>query len=113
MASRCPPQMKQKAAINAGVYSVLPITVGEKTYSLETLTIGELQAQAHEVVCKTKGGAEIWRTRIYENTFNTDVETDVQEVYAVDLYVKDNIVGVELEYRDPIFVDAATGKLLK
>lgn len=110
--SRLPPRMEQKAALNAKIYYVVPVTVNEKVYAVETVRLGELIGQAHEVVCKTIDGKEIWRTRIYERLFEPMQETDVQEVYVVDLYLKGEKVFVKLEYREVMVLDAGTGQLI-
>lgn len=110
--SRIPPKMEQKAAIKAKVYHVLPVTINQKVYSVETFRLGELAGQAHEVVCKSIDGKEIWRTRIYESLFEPMLETDVQEVYVLDLYLKGEKVFVKLEYREVIILDATSGRLI-
>jgi hypothetical protein len=105
--------MEQMAAIKAKVYHVLPVSVNKKVYSLETVSLGELTGQAHEVVCKSDDRKEIWRTRVYEQLYEPMLETDVQEVYAVDLYLEGDKVVVKLEYREALLVDAISGQLLK
>ncbi len=110
--SRIPPRMEQRAAIQAKVYHVLPVSTGGKVFSVESSLLENITGQIHEVVCTTEEGHEIWRTRIFEKQFEPMLETDVQEVFVVDLFLKKGNIGVTLEHRNPIFLNESTGQIL-
>ncbi len=111
--SRLPPKMEQQAAIEAKKYHVLPISTNGRSFSVETFALGNLAGQAHDVVCKSDNGREVWRTRIFERMYEPMLETDVQDVFAVDLYFVNDKVIVKLEYHEPIELQMADGQLLQ
>lgn len=109
--SRLPPKMEQLAAIKAKKYNVLPIVSKGRNFSVETITLKKLTGQAHDVVCKAENGSEIWRTRIFERLYEPTLETDVQEVFVVDLYMQNDKVVVKLEHHNPFSLNAKTGEM--
>ncbi len=111
--SRIPPKMEQKAAIKAKVYHVLPVSANGKVYSVETLAFQNGKGQLHEVICQSDRGKEVWRTRIYERKYEPMLETDVQDVFVVDLYLQEEKLVVKLEYHEPIALAAANGQPTK
>lgn len=74
--------MEQPAAIQAKVYHVLPVSTGDKVFSVESSLLENITG------------------------------TDVQEVYVVDLFLKEGNVGVTLEHRNRIFLNGSTGQIL-
>jgi len=90
-----PPQIEQ--VINGEKvpgWEIQPITENGVTYSIrmETQedTLGHIIGQEMFVEATDANKKSLWKTPFYRNTFQSGLETDVQEVYPVDFLFGDN-----------------------
>ncbi|HEY9049327.1 MAG TPA: hypothetical protein VIN08_25670 [Ohtaekwangia sp.] len=108
-ASRIPPRMEQAAAIQAGVYYVLPVEENGITYDVIQVDTTEPPGETHAVQATTASGEIRWTTTIYSRSYIPHLETDVQQVFAVDLYIEQDYICVKLEHRPVIRIHKQSG----
>ncbi len=111
-ASRTAPRMEQTAAVKAGVYHVIPVLDEGISYSIETIFLSAPDGMEHVLVANDLNGNQRWRSLVYQRTYEPHLETDVQQVFVVDLYVKGSEVVVKIEYREPISFNKKSGERL-
>lgn len=111
--SRTPPKMKQLAAINAKVYHTLPVTENGVTFSVEEEFLEQPRTSRHFVKAVDAKGDLRWRTLAHSKIYNEMLEGDVQDVFVVDLFVRENHLVVEFEYPGVFRFDLITGQQQK
>jgi hypothetical protein len=108
--SRIAPKMEQLEAIKAKVYHVLPVIDGSVTFSVEKQTKEEPKTSEHFLVATDAQKCVKWKTSTYRFVYNENLETDVQDVFVVNLYVDGKYIVVKLEYNGTFRFDKSTGK---
>jgi hypothetical protein len=108
--SRMPPRMEQLAAIEAKVYHVLPIVEDGITYSVEEV-ITEKPKKSEYFLLATDALKHVkWKTAIYHFVYDETLETDVQDIFVVDLFLDEKFVTVKFEYLGTFRFDKKTGQ---
>jgi hypothetical protein len=108
--SRIPPRMEQLAAIKARVFHVLPVLADGITYSVEQVTSENPKTSEHFLLATDAQHQMKWKTSIYHFDYDEILETDVQDIFVVDLYVDERYVTVKLEYNGTFRFDKITGE---
>ncbi|MBS1486881.1 MAG: hypothetical protein JST43_04770 [Bacteroidetes bacterium] len=107
--SRSAPRMEQQAAIKAGLFHVLPVTENGMTYQMVSEQTDHPRMCKHILVATDITGKVKWRTTVHQVIYIEELEGDVQDVFVVDLYLKEEYVAVKLEYREPYYFSKETG----
>jgi hypothetical protein len=107
--SRIPPKMEQLAAIKANVYHVLPIVEDGITYSIDEVRTEKPKASEYFLLAMDAQMNMKWKTSVYRFIYNEILETDVQDIFVVDLYVDGKYLTVKLEYQGTFYFDKTTG----
>jgi hypothetical protein len=108
--SRIPPKMAQLAAIKAKVYHVLPVVENGITYSVEEVITEKPKTSEYFLTTTDTQKNVIWRTSIYSFIYDEILETDVQDIFVIDLYVDGKYITVKLEHRSTFRFDKNTGQ---
>ena len=111
-ASRIPPRMIQTGAREAGVYHVLPVQENGIVYTVSSAPMNGTAGEVHYATASDTTGRELWKTQFYSREYIPDLETDVQNIFIVDLYVTDQHVCIKPEHGALITIEKHTGKLL-
>jgi hypothetical protein len=108
--SRMPPRMEQLTAIKAKVNHVLPLVEDGITYSVEEVITEKPKTSEYFLLATDAQKKVKWKTSIYHFIYNETLETDVQDIFVVDLYVDGKHINVKLEYRGVFRFDKDTGQ---
>ncbi len=108
--SRIPPKMEQLAAIKAKVYHVLPVVENGITYSVDEVITEKPKTSEYFLTATDAQKNVKWKTSIYRFIYDEVLETDVQDIFVVDLYVDGKYITVKLEYRGAFRFDKNTGQ---
>ena len=111
--SRIPPKMKQTAAMKARVYHTLPVSEGGITYSMEVVFSENPRTSEHFLKAVDSTGKVLWKTSANRYVYYKDLEGDVQDVFAVDLFVDRDEVVVEFEYNGMHRFDRTSGRAIR
>lgn len=111
-ASRIPPRMIQTGAREAGVYHVLPVQENGIVYTVSSAPMNGTAGEVHYATASDTTGRELWKTQFYSREYIPDLETDVQNIFIVDLYVTDQHVCIKPEHGALITIEKQSGKLL-
>lgn len=64
---------------------IAPLTINEVTYQLDNVKDEDVTYASTVLIASDKTGCELWRIEIYRIVFDTQLETDVQEVFPTSL----------------------------
>ncbi|MBS1950029.1 MAG: hypothetical protein JST37_03400 [Bacteroidetes bacterium] len=107
--SRVPPKIEQPSAIKAKVFHVLPVEEDGITYTVSVVYAEKPKTSEHFLTATDAGKNIIWKTSVYYYKYNEALETDVQDIFVVDLYIEGNEVAVKLEYCGILRFEKTTG----
>jgi hypothetical protein len=107
--SRIPPKMEQLAAIKAKVYQVLPVVEDSVTYSVNEVITEKPKTSEYFLLANDAQKEMKWKTSIYRFTYNETLETDVQDIFVIDLYIDGKYIVVKFEYQGTFRFDKDTG----
>jgi hypothetical protein len=108
--SRIPPKMEQLAAIKAKVYHVLPVVEEGITYSIDEVRTEKPKTSEFFLLATDAQKNVKWKASVYRLIYNEILETDVQDIFVVDLYVDGKHITVKLEHQGTFRFDRDTGK---
>lgn len=110
-ASRPAPRIEQKSAREAGAFRVLPIEENGILYSVMSVPMHNAAGEVHYAIACDNASQELWRTQFYSREYIPHLETDVQHLFIVDLFVTDLHVCIKPEHGNIIAIDKHTGQL--
>jgi hypothetical protein len=108
--SRIPPKMEQLAAIKAKVYHVLPVVDDGITYSVKEVITEKPKTSEYFLLATDTQKNVKWKTSIYRFVYNEIWETDVQDIFVIDLYIDGKYIRVKFEYQGTFGFDKDTGQ---
>jgi hypothetical protein len=108
--SRIPPKMEQLAAINARVYHVLPVVDDGIAYSVEEMITEKPKTSEYFLLAIDAQKNVKWKTSIYRFIYNEILETDVQDIFVIDLYIEGKYIVVKFEYEGTFRFDKDKGQ---
>lgn len=113
--SRLPPQIKQVVdGQKVTGYSVLPIKHNGVLYTIDSQTrygeSGDILGINWSIEAAGSDGIQLWKTDYFKIDYLQGLETDVQESYPIDFYIKDDQFFIEHEY-DQLFQLSLNGVL--
>jgi hypothetical protein len=108
--SRIAPKMEQLAAIKAKVYHVLPVLEDGITYSVDEVTTESPKTSEYFLTASDTQKNVKWKKSIYRFIYNEILETDVQDIFVIDLYIEGKYIVVKFEYEGTFRFDKDTGK---
>jgi hypothetical protein len=111
-ASRTAPRMEQLSAREAGVYHVLPVQENGILYSLTSARMDGNVGEVHHAIASDTSGKELWKTQFYSREYIPHLETDVQNIFIVDLYISGQHVCIKPEHGSMITIDKLTGQII-
>jgi hypothetical protein len=108
--SRIAPKMEQLEAIKAKVYHVLPVVEDGITYSVEQVITEKPKTSDFFLLAMDAQKNVNWKTSIYRFIYNEILETDVQDIFVIDLYIEGKYIVVKFEYEGTFRFDKDTGQ---
>jgi hypothetical protein len=112
LASRPAPRIEQKSAREAGLYHVLPVQENDIIYSITSTPMAEAKGERHYAIASDTWGNELWKTLYHSRKYIPNLETDIQNFFAVDLYLDHLHVYIKPEHGVLITLEKQTGRLL-
>jgi hypothetical protein len=111
-ASRPAPRIEQKSAIAAGLFHVLPVQNEGTTYTVMTEKTRNPEKEVQFAIALDASGVELWKTPFYSREYVPHLESDVQSVYVVDLYINNDHLCIKLENGAISKINKRNGELL-
>ncbi len=108
--SRIPPKMEQLAAIKAKVYQVLPVVEDGITYSVKEVITEKPKTSEYFLLATDAQKKVKWKTSIHHFIYDEILETDVQDIFVIDLYIDGKYIVVKFEYQGTFRFDKDTGR---
>jgi hypothetical protein len=108
--SRIPPKMEQLEAIKAKVYHVLPVLEDGIAYSVDEVITENPKTSEYFLTASDTRKKVKWKTSIYRFIYNEILETDVQDIFVIDLYIDGKYIVVKFEYEGTFRFDKNTGQ---